>query len=83
MLDQNYSAIYISLTLLAREYSRLSSLGRFRPKKARDEGKRSYSQVTNLNENFSKPKDETLAHVPHFKTTPGYKLAKTWHPVVV
>ena len=31
---------------------------------------------------FQKPEDETVAHVPHFKTTPGYKLAKTWHPVV-
>ena len=31
---------------------------------------------------FQKPYDETPAHVPYFKTTRGYKLAKTWHPVV-
>ena len=33
MLDQNYSAVYISL---ACKYSRLSSLGRFRPKKSEE-----------------------------------------------
>ena len=40
MLDQNYSAVYISL---ACKYSRLSSLGRFRPKKAKNEDRRPYS----------------------------------------
>jgi len=52
MLDQNCSAIYISLTLLAFEYSRLSLLGRFRPKKRGTNGR--IRRLRILKENFSK-----------------------------